>query len=77
VLAGITVKQTGDREFKISLRTFEPLDGAAICGSLGGGGHKAAAGVTLEGTLEEVKAKILAAVGEGMEKANVWSSADK
>ena len=77
VLAGITVEQTGDREFKISLRTFEPLDGAAICGSLGGGGHKAAAGVTLEGTLEEVKAKILAAVGEGMEKANVWASADK
>ena len=77
VLAGITVKQTGEREFKISLRTFDPLDAAAICGTLGGGGHKAAAGVTVEGTLEEVKAKILAAVGDNMEKANVWSSADK
>ena len=77
VLAGITVKQTDTREFKISLRTFAPLDAAQICGSLGGGGHVRASGVTLSGTLDEVKAKILAAVKESMEKANVWSSADK
>ncbi|MBR5923105.1 MAG: bifunctional oligoribonuclease/PAP phosphatase NrnA [Clostridia bacterium] len=77
VLAGITVKQIGEREFKISLRTFPPLDAVQICGKLGGGGHKAAAGATVEGTLDEVKEKILAAVGENMEKANVWSSADK
>lgn len=77
VLAGITVKQTGAYEFKISLRTFEPLDAAQICGSLGGGGHVRAAGATLHGTLEEVKTKILAAVGENMEKANVRSSSDK
>ena len=77
VLAGITIKQTGDKEFKISLRTFSPLDASAICKSLGGGGHKAAAGATVCGTLTEVKEKILAAVKENMEKENVWSSADK
>ena len=77
VIAGITVKQTDDNEYKISLRTFAPLDAAEICKTLGGGGHKGAAGVTLEGTLEEVKAKILGAVRDAMEKANVWSSADK
>ena len=76
VLAGITVKQTGDNAFKISLRTFPPLDAAEICGLLGGGGHKGAAGVTLEGTLIEVKEKILSAVGQSMEKANVRSVAD-
>ena len=77
VLAGITVKQTDDSEFKISLRTYDPLDASEICKSLGGGGHKGAAGVTLKGTLGEVKAAILGAVEKGMEKANVWSSADK
>lgn len=77
ILAGITIKQTDDSEFKISLRTFPPLDASEICKSLGGGGHKGAAGVTLEGTLSEVKAKILSAVGESMEKANVRTSAYK
>ena len=77
VLAGITIKQTDDYEFKISLRTFAPLDASKICGSLGGGGHMRAAGVTLKGSLEEVKVKILAAVGEDMERANVRFSADK
>ncbi len=77
VLAGITIKQTGDNTFKLSLRTFPPLDASAICKTLGGGGHKAAAGATLEGTLSEVKEKILAAVKDNMEKTNVWSSADK
>ena len=77
VLAGITVKQTDDSTFKISLRTFAPLDASRICSSVGGGGHKGAAGVTLEGTLDEVKAKILAAVREDMENTNVWSAACK
>ncbi|MBO4733188.1 MAG: bifunctional oligoribonuclease/PAP phosphatase NrnA [Clostridia bacterium] len=77
VLAGITVKQTSADEFKISLRTFSPLDASAICKELGGGGHKGAAGVTLKGTLGEVKAKILGEVEKSMERANVWSSADK
>ena len=77
VLAGITVKQTSADEFKISLRTFSPLDASEICKELGGGGHKGAAGVTLKGTLGEVKAKILGEVEKSMERANVWPSADK
>ena len=77
VLAGITVKQTGEEEFKISLRTFNPLDASAICKTLGGGGHKNAAGVTLKGNLKEVKKTILEAVEKDMEKENVWSSAHK
>lgn len=44
VLCGITMKQQEDGSWKISLRTHEPLDASAICGLLGGGGHKRAAG---------------------------------
>lgn len=67
VVAGITLKQTDDNEFKVSLRTYPPLDASEVCKKLGGGGHKAAAGASVTGTLEEVKQKVLQAVGEYME----------
>ena len=66
VIAGVTIKQTDDKCFKVSLRTYPPLDASAICKALGGGGHRGAAGATVEGTLDEVKAKVIAAVGENM-----------
>ncbi len=62
VIAGVTLKQTGEAEFKVSLRTYPPLDASAICKALGGGGHNGAAGATVTGTLAEVKAKVLDAV---------------
>ncbi len=68
VKAGVTIKQTGDNEFKISLRTYAPLDASEICKKLGGGGHKGAAGASVKGSLEEVKTQILAAVRECMEE---------
>jgi len=77
VLAGITVKQSGDDTFKVSLRTYEPLDASEICRELGGGGHKAAAGATVKGTLEEVKSQILSVVGRKLEEANARLSASK
>lgn len=67
VVAGITLKQTDENEFKVSLRTYPPLDASEICKKLGGGGHKAAAGASVTGTLPEVKKKVLDAVGEFME----------
>ncbi len=73
VLAGVTLKENREGEFKISLRTYEPLDASAICGKLGGGGHKAAAGCTVIGTLDEAKAKILQAVREALEDMDAGS----
>ena len=77
VKAGITVKQTDAKEFKVSLRTYPPLDASAICKALGGGGHKAAAGATVEGTLEEVKAKVLEVVHKALEESYAGASTDK
>ncbi len=74
VIVGISLKQTGDKVFKISLRTYDPLDASAICSTLGGGGHKAAAGCTVEGTLEEAKDAILKAVEKALEEADAGSS---
>lgn len=76
VLCGITLKENRENEFKISLRTYEPLDASAICGTLGGGGHKAAAGCAVIGSLEEAKEKILSAVKEALEEADARIHSD-
>ena len=77
VKAGVTIKQTDTDEFKVSLRTYPPLDASAICKLLGGGGHKSAAGASVKGTLEEVKQKILDIVGNALEEAYAGTSTDK
>ena len=74
IKAGITVKQTDKEEFKVSLRTYPPLNASAICKTLGGGGHIAAAGATVKGTLEEVKKQVLEAVGNALEESYAGSS---
>ncbi|MBQ6847812.1 MAG: DHH family phosphoesterase [Clostridia bacterium] len=67
VIAGVTLKQTGDDEFKVSLRTYSPLDASEICKTLGGGGHKGAAGASVKGDLATVKAKVLDAVKRNLD----------
>jgi phosphoesterase RecJ-like protein len=76
VLAGVTIKQTDDSEFKVSLRTFPPLDASAICKTLGGGGHFAAAGASVNGSLDEVKSAVLEAVGKALEEIDARSSSN-
>ena len=68
VKVGVTVKQTDTEEFKVSLRTYEPLDASAICKKLGGGGHRGAAGATVNGNLSQVKETVLSAVKEALEE---------
>ena len=64
VNAHITLRELKPGRVKISLRTGPRVDACAVCRVLGGGGHKAAAGATVEGTMDEVKAGILAAYRE-------------
>lgn len=68
VKIGVSVKQGYKDTYKVSLRTYPPFDASAICKKLGGGGHKAAAGCTLEGTLSNVKEELLKAVGETIDE---------
>lgn len=51
-------KQTLDGKVEISFRSKPGYDVSAVAVALGGGGHKQAAGVTIDGTLEEVIAKV-------------------
>ena len=58
---GITLRELKPGRVKLSLRTGPRVDACAVCQRLGGGGHKAAAGATVDGTLEDAKALILQA----------------
>lgn len=64
---GITIKQTNDDSFKVSIRTFEKISAAEIAKVLGGGGHKSAAAAILKGNIGEVKSQILTVVSRYME----------
>ena len=68
VVAGITLKQTDNEEFKVSLRTYPPLDASSICKAFGGGGHKGAAGAVIKGDLEYAKTKVLEEVRKALEE---------
>ncbi|MBB3206509.1 phosphoesterase RecJ-like protein [Rhodopirellula rubra] len=55
--------------FKLSFRSRCGLDCNEIASQFGGGGHKAAAGAFLEGTLDEVKDRVLPVVREALQHA--------
>lgn len=60
----ITLRELRSGTIKISLRTGPRVNATAVCALLGGGGHRAAAGATVNGTMDEVKASVLRAVEE-------------
>lgn len=66
VMAGITVKESEDGFYKISLRSVSPLNASEICANLGGGGHAAAAGCSVKGSLDAAKNAILKEVKAGL-----------
>lgn len=49
------------------------MDCSAICEEFGGGGHKGAAGCAFDqGTVQEIKETIVAAVGRHLKALGLW-----
>ena len=64
-----TIRELKPGECKISMRTnADYLDASAVCAHLGGGGHKAAAGCTVMGSVEQAKAAILQAIDQELNR---------
>jgi phosphoesterase RecJ-like protein len=55
----ILLRELTDNHVRVSIRSTSELDISLIMRSLGGGGHSKAAGVTCEGTILDIKQKIL------------------
>ena len=59
----VTIRELKPGKCKLSLRTDPAkLNATHVCAQLGGGGHAAASGATVDGTGEEAEAAILAAI---------------
>ncbi len=63
----VTMRELRPGVWKISLRTGNRVNATKACAMLGGGGHAAAAGCTVEAPWSEAKRRILAAVAETAE----------
>jgi bifunctional oligoribonuclease and PAP phosphatase NrnA len=56
------LRQIGDGRYKVSMRSKGTVDVASIAARFGGGGHKNAAGCVMEGTLEEIRTRLVEAI---------------
>lgn len=63
---GVILRELRPGEWKLSLRTGVTgrVNASNACKLLGGGGHAMAAGATLQGTLQQVKARVVAALDQ-------------
>lgn len=59
VLVGVMIRNSEPGKAKMSVRTAPGYNASAYCAHLGGGGHAAAAGAAIPGTLEDGKQAIL------------------
>ena len=57
-----TLRETEDGKVKLSVRTVPEYSAAEICKKLGGGGHRGAAGATVEMTLQGATEALIAAL---------------
>jgi bifunctional oligoribonuclease and PAP phosphatase NrnA len=58
----IVARQIGNNRYKISMRSKGKVDVASITSRFGGGGHRNAAGCTIEGSIGQVKQRLIEAV---------------
>ncbi|MBI4042857.1 MAG: bifunctional oligoribonuclease/PAP phosphatase NrnA [Deltaproteobacteria bacterium] len=68
VEVSVFFKESAENQFKMSMRSKGRVSVAEICKEFGGGGHYAAAGCRLNGSLESVKKQISSAVRRALSK---------
>ena len=67
----VTMKETKDGAWKVSLRTGARVNATRACGFLGGGGHRAASGCMIEHeTFKAAKKMILDAIAQAVAEEN-------
>ncbi|MDR0530946.1 MAG: bifunctional oligoribonuclease/PAP phosphatase NrnA [Oscillospiraceae bacterium] len=66
VQVGVALRERRDGTYKISLRSHETVDAAAICARMGGGGHSRAAGCASELPLEDTIRRVVGFVEEAI-----------
>jgi phosphoesterase RecJ-like protein len=70
VEAVVLLKECAPQVYRTSLRSKGDVNVARVAGKFGGGGHRNAAGCTLQGPWDEVEQEIMSLLQEAVDRAN-------
>ena len=70
ILAAVYMREIGPEKFRVSLRSKGDINVAKVAESFGGGGHKNAAGLSIDGEWGEAENSIVAALSEVIDTVN-------
>lgn len=70
VVAAVYMREVGENEFRVSLRSKGNINVAKVAEAFGGGGHRNASGLGISGDWDECEAKIVAALSEAIDLAH-------
>lgn len=76
ILATVYMREIGKNEYRVSLRSKGDINVAKVAEKFGGGGHRNAAGLRIEGDWNEKEAELVAAVREAVERAEAVAAGD-
>ena len=62
----VTMRELQPDVWKLSLRTGDRVNATEVCRVMGGGGHRAAAGATIEGPWADCRDRVLAAIAQNV-----------
>lgn len=60
VKLAVTIREEGEKRVKMSVRAVPGQDAAALCAKFGGGGHKGAAGASMNQSMDEAVKAVIA-----------------
>ncbi|MER3631760.1 MAG: hypothetical protein C4325_05990, partial [Blastocatellia bacterium] len=66
VVAVVYTREVGPGNYRVSLRSKGDIDVAKVAEQFGGGGHRNAAGLQIEGDWDEVEEKLVSAVSQAI-----------
>jgi phosphoesterase RecJ-like protein len=66
----VLLKECAPQVYRTSLRSKGDVNVARVAGKFGGGGHRNAAGCTLQGPWDEVEQEIMSLLQEAVDRAN-------
>ena len=69
VLAVVYMREVGPNKYRASLRSKGDINVARVAEGFGGGGHKNASGLSIEGDWDEMEAELVRAVKKAIDAA--------
>lgn len=70
IRAAVYMREVGPKKYRASLRSKGDINVARVAEKFGGGGHKNAAGLGVEGDWDELEREIVAALNEEIDRVN-------